>query len=201
MKKENQNDNLLWVNFRQGDKEAFAGIYNAHIDSLISYGSKLCTDKEILKDNIQDMFVELWNSRENLTNPDCVKFYLFKALRYKLIRAEKVRKLHVVVSPNGEAIYNGFDNPVETRIIEKEIRDSQTECIRIAIATLTKRQQEAVLLRFYQGFSNDQIANLMEMNYQSVSNLLHTALYRIKNNLKSSVAFTTALLTALHLFI
>jgi RNA polymerase sigma factor (sigma-70 family) len=201
MKIENQNDNLLWVQFREGDKQAFASIYHAHIDSLISYGGKLCTDREILKDNIQDMFVELWNSRENLANPDCVKFYLFKALRYKLIRAEKVRKLHVVVSPNGEAIYNGIDNSIEARIIEKEIRDSQAECLRNAIAALTKRQQEAIQLRFYQGFTNEQIASLMEMNYQSVSNLVHTALYRIKNNLRSTAVFATTLISALHLFI
>jgi RNA polymerase sigma factor (sigma-70 family) len=84
-------------------------------------------------------------------------------------------------------------------MIDKETLDSQINTLRKAVAALTKRQQEAIQLRFYQGFSNDQIAELMEMNYQSVSNLLYSALCRIKKNLKAPV-FTTALVAALHLF-
>jgi RNA polymerase sigma-70 factor (ECF subfamily) len=92
-----------------------------------------------------------------------------------------------------------MEAPVESAIIDKEIADSQINILRKAIAVLSKRQQEAIQLRFYQGLSNDQIAELMEMNYQSVSNLLYTALCRIKKNLKAPV-FTTALATVFHLF-
>jgi DNA-directed RNA polymerase specialized sigma24 family protein len=46
-----------------------------------------------LKDQIQELFVELWNSRKNLAPARSVKFYLFKALRYKLIKLEKFRYL------------------------------------------------------------------------------------------------------------
>ncbi|HLK27672.1 MAG TPA: sigma-70 family RNA polymerase sigma factor [Puia sp.] len=201
MKTDNQNDCLLWLQLKQGNKNAFAQIYKAHIASLISYGAKLCADKEILKDNIQDLFIELWDSRENLAQPESVKFYLFKALRYKLIRAEKLSQLNTHSSlSSDESDYNRFELSAETELINKEIIDSRASSLRKAITTLTKRQQEAVQLRFYQGFSNDQIAELMQMNYQSVSNLLHTALYRIKNNLKSSPVFTTALLAAFHIF-
>jgi RNA polymerase sigma factor (sigma-70 family) len=204
MRNENQNDSLLWLQFKEGNKNAFAEIYHSHIALLISYGAKLCADKEILKDNIQDLFFELWDSRSSLSHPDCVKFYLFKALRYKLIRAEKVQQHNVPVSsvsPKMDLDYGNFEFPVEAEIINREMLNSQISAIRKAIAMLTKRQQEAIQLRFYQGFSNVQIAELMQMNYQSVSNLLHNALSRIKTNLKSSPVFTTALLAAFGLFL
>ncbi|HVM87516.1 MAG TPA: sigma-70 family RNA polymerase sigma factor [Puia sp.] len=200
MKRDNQNDILCWLQFKEGNKEAFAEIYHAHIESLICYGTRLCTDKEILKDNIQDLFVELWNSRENLCVPDCVKFYLFKALRYKLIHTERQRHIHVQLHLEEED-ENRSAFSVEDEIINKEIHDWRVNAVRKAITTLTRRQQEAIQLRFYQGFSNSQIAELMEMNYQSVSNLLQSALHRIKSNFKPSTVFTAALIAAFHLFL
>jgi RNA polymerase sigma factor (sigma-70 family) len=197
-----QNNTKLWLQFKDGNKDAFGELYHAHIKSLIAYGSKLCPDQELLKDTIQDLFIELWNARENLADVGSVQFYLFKALRYKLIRAEKMRQARSAVSQNvffGAAAETNLDAPVESVIMDKETLDSQINTLRKAVATLTKRQQEAIQLRFYQGFSNDQIAELMEMNYQSVSNLLYSALCRIKKNLKAPV-FTTALVAALHLF-
>jgi RNA polymerase sigma factor (sigma-70 family) len=202
MEKDNQDHTALWLQFKNGNKDAFAELYHSHIKPLIAYGAKLCADQEVLKDNIQDLFIELWNGRENLADADCVKFYLFKALRYKLIRAEKMRQSQNTFSKNlspGENGHNPFVAPVESLIIDKETLDSQISMLRKAVAALTKRQQEAIQLRFYQGFSNEEIAELMEMNYQSVSNLLYSALCRIKKNLKAPV-FTTALVAAFHLF-
>ena len=202
MEKDNQNSTALWLQFKNGDKDAFAELYHFHIKSLIAYGAKLCADEEVLKDNIQDLFIELWNGRENLAEVDCVKFYLFKALRYKLIRAHKMRQSQSSISrifSEDANSYNTVEDSVETEIIDKEIFDSQMATLRKAIAALTKRQQEAIQLRFYQGFSNEQIAELMSVNYQSVSNLVYTALCRIKENLKIPV-FTTALAAAFHLF-
>ncbi len=202
MEKDNQTYTALWLLFKTGNKEAFSKLYQFHIKSLIAYGAKLCDDEELLKDNIQDLFIELWNSRENLADVDCVKFYLFKALRYKLIRSEKVRQSQYIFSKNfseSANTYNTFEQSVESEMIEKELLDSQISSLQKAIKSLTKRQQEAIQLRFYQGFTNDQIAELMGMNYQSVSNLMYTALCRIKKNLKPPV-YTSALATVFHLF-
>lgn len=203
MEKDNQNDTQLWLLLKNGNSNALAEIYCNHITSLIAYGSKLCSDEEILKDNIQDLFVELWNSRVNLAQPDCVKFYLFKALRYKLIRAARKIQLQYADADNNPEESSQllfFEMPIETEIINQETLRSKIILLRRTIDKLSQRQQEVIQLKFYQGFSNDKIAELMHLNYQSVSNLIHSALHRIKSNLKSSSVFTTALLAAMHLF-
>jgi RNA polymerase sigma-70 factor (ECF subfamily) len=169
-----------WLQFKEGDRNAFAAIYQQHILSLIAYGLRLCPDRHLLKDQIQELFVELWHSRRNLAPTGNVKFYLFKALRYKLIRLEKNRLLHdrtAQVAMHSESL---FEDPIETSIIENEIHASQVASLREAIKTLPLRQQEIIQLRYYQGFTHDQIADLMDLNYQSVSNLLHRALLRLK---------------------
>jgi RNA polymerase sigma factor (sigma-70 family) len=200
MKSENQLETNLWLQFKNGNRNAFAEIYKTHINSLLAYGAKLCSDEEMLKDNIQDLFIELWNGRENLANVECAKFYLIKSLRYKLTRVEKKRQLQVSTASSDENIYKRVEVSVESEIIEKETRNSQTNTIRKAINILSKRQQEVIQLRFYQGFTNEQIAELMQMNYQSVSNLIYSSLNRIKKNLASSPVFTTALVAAFSFF-
>src|ERR1700754_5107003 len=95
MQERHEDEVLLWLQFKNGDREAFAVLYEKFIIPLIAYGTKLCPDRELLKDQIQELFVELWNSRENLSIPGATRFYLLKALRYKLIRLEKHRHTRV----------------------------------------------------------------------------------------------------------
>jgi RNA polymerase sigma factor (sigma-70 family) len=180
-------DMQRWSQFKEGDREAFAAIYRQHILQLITYGLRLCPDRDMLKDQIQELFVELWNSRNNLASTRSVKFYLFKALRYKLIRLEKNRYLSQQSARIALNLDNPLQDPIETSIIEKESRAFQVASVRQAIKTLSLRQQEAIQLRYYQGFTHDQIADLMDLNYQSVSNLLHRALYRLKEAFKTPV--------------
>jgi RNA polymerase sigma factor (sigma-70 family) len=181
-------DMQRWSQFREGDREAFAAIYQQHIQQLITYGLRLCPDRDLLKDQIQELFVELWHSRKNLAPVRSVKFYLFKALRYKLVRLEKNRYLSQRSARIAFSLGNTLENPIETSIIENESRASQFESLRQAMKSLSLRQQEAIQLRYFQGFTHEQIAELMDLNYQSVSNLLHRALYRLKEVFKSPVS-------------
>jgi DNA-directed RNA polymerase specialized sigma24 family protein len=52
-------DILLWLQFKEGSREAFAATYERHGASLIAYGLRICPDREKLKDQVQELFVEL----------------------------------------------------------------------------------------------------------------------------------------------
>lgn len=195
MKSTPDDGSLRWRQFKNGDRDAFAALYQQHILSLIAYGLKLCPDRDLLKDQIQELFVELWNAREKLSFTDSVKFYLFKALRYKLIRLEKNRhSREVSLSHAPEWVGDQLYHPIETSIVERELAESRVALLKKALHDLTARQQEVIHLRFYQGFSHDQIAILLNMNHQSVSNLLHRALVRLRDKLRLPVALSLLLL-------
>jgi len=189
---------MLWLQLIKGDRDAFASIYRLHNISLIAYGLKLCPDRDILKDQIQELFVELWHSRENLSPTNSVKFYLFRALRNKLIRQEKNHhSRNAMIRWVSRLNSTLLEQPVETAIVEKEIHESHMALLKEALKELSVRQQEVIQLRFYQGFSNQEIADLMNMNYQSVSNLLYKALCRLKEVITIPVFVTLLLLSSL----
>lgn len=187
MRKIETADKVLWSQFKKGDRESFSLIYQQNITALLNYGLKINADSAILKDNIQDLFIELWNTRVNLSEVDSIKFYLFKALRFKLIRFEKKQavsnKLSLILL---ETPKEKTDLSTEDKIIDEETHENQRELLQKALMSISTRQKEAIQLRFYHGFTREQIADLMQLNYQSVSNLLYTAILRIREKLKTS---------------
>jgi RNA polymerase sigma factor (sigma-70 family) len=188
MRKIDTADRALWSQFKNGDRKSFSLIYQQNIAALINYGLKIYDDTTILKDIIQDLFVELWNSRSNLADVDSIKFYLFKALRFKLIRLERKQFASTRLAATlREHTKETMDMSAEDKIIGEEAQENQTELLQNAIMSLSNRQKEAIQLRFYQGFTHEQIAELMQLNYQSVSNLLYTAILRIREKLKAPI--------------
>ncbi|MDG1872019.1 MAG: sigma-70 region 4 domain-containing protein [Flavobacterium sp.] len=62
---------------------------------------------------------------------------------------------------------------------------------------LPSRQKEALYLRYNQGLSVEQIAELMDVNYQSANNLLHRAVLNLRKDWNVSLALLLALSPAI----
>ena len=129
-----------------------------------------------------------------------IRFYLCRSLRYKLIRADC--QCRAATDKQGKYLHDisRSEATVEERIIDSEINNSRSILLDNAIKKLSRRQQEIITLRFYMGFTNAQIAEMMHMKYQSVSNLLYSALGRIKETLETA-PFARRLLETFFLFL
>ncbi|RYF73519.1 MAG: sigma-70 family RNA polymerase sigma factor, partial [Cytophagaceae bacterium] len=55
-------------------------------------------------------------------------------------------------------------------------------CLTRALDRLPRRQREAVYLKFYQNMGNEEISKLMDINIQSVYNLIFGALGNLKKH-------------------
>ena len=173
------NHDMEWRRFKDGDTRALEAIYKAHVSSLIQYGHKITSDADLIKDSIQDLFIELWRNRENLADTHQPKFYLFRALRNKLSRALSQKSF---VS-EGEMQLSSSD--LLTEYVELEMAAKEQELqTRLTLQQLLEklpiRQQEAIYLRFYHNFPYEIIASTMNMNYQSVLNLVQRALKNLR---------------------
>ena len=80
-----ENDKLIWNRFLAGDNEAFSEVYQKYVQSLFLYGLQFTSDRELVKDSIHDLFVKLYNGRNNISEIKNVKIYLFVLLKNILI--------------------------------------------------------------------------------------------------------------------
>jgi len=80
-------DSLLWKEFIHGNEDAFRLIYQGHVQTLFKYGYNFTHDEALIKDCIQDIFVDLMKYRSTIGSSDNIRLYLFKSLKRKIIRS------------------------------------------------------------------------------------------------------------------
>lgn len=200
-----QRDELeIWAQLKAGDVKALDYFYDTYVQSLYNYGRKITDRQEIITSSIQDVFVDIWKNRSSLSLPDYPKFYLFKALRYRVNRELKYARKQGEEEP----LVDDFILPYEPAVpsVEHSLiasqRDEETHVFfQRALKKLPKRQREAIVLRFYEEMSYDEIAMIMTINTQSVYNLIHQGIHLLKKDLTDKSAVLTQVLLLLCLIL
>lgn len=178
-------DAALWNAFRKGDNDAFTTILDRFTDVLYKYGCKILHDPETVKDNIQDLFVQLYNNRASLGEANAIKLYLFKALRRRLFRARsKERSQRNLLSSYMHDSGVLISESPEYELILEELSGVQKKTVKFFLSKLTVRQREAIFLRYYEDLDYDTVADIMEIRKQAVYNLVHEAIELLRNCIK-----------------
>lgn len=180
-------DAEVWNAFRKGNEVAFQQIYNHFVRVLFSYGSKLSTDYTLVEDCIHDLFLELWERRASLGETTSVKLYLFKGLKRKIVR-KLVKQKNTVHTENGSPYAFGVTYSHETSLICEQLSEEQHQRLMQAITKLTDRQREVLFLRFHANMNYEEIARLLSLNYQSVSNIMFRAMKTLRTEMSASPA-------------
>lgn len=173
-------DSQMWEAFRNDSRMAYKWIYLNYADVLYNYGLKIVPNDDLIKDGIQDFFVELWNRRKNLTNVKSIKAYLMVGFRRKII--ERKKKLQRFQSISESEKFEMFFSSQFT-FTEFNIAEEKRESLLIGLNSLPERQKEAIFLRYYNKLSCKEIGEILDVNSQSVYNLIHRALKMLRDEL------------------
>ncbi|MDR1337386.1 MAG: sigma-70 family RNA polymerase sigma factor [Tannerella sp.] len=179
MNKQDEHSRELWNRFLAGDGEAFGLLYTAHVNRLYGYGLHFTSGSELVKDCVQDLFVKLYANRKRLQAVGNVRVYLCHALKNMLFNALKKEPGYCPIDAV-EPVFH-IDLSAETLMIESEQRREQKQRIARMMENLTPRQQEILYYRFVEELSHEEIGRLMQMNDQSVRNLLHRTILKIRS--------------------
>ncbi|MEZ2444594.1 RNA polymerase sigma factor [Chitinophaga sp. RCC_12] len=174
---------LLWQRYLSGDAKALENILRLHYNLLYKYGKQFTPDTEAVKDCIQDLFLFLWKNRTAINETPAVANYLVKSLRNRLRRHLSAKKL--VLGSEDDFSFNMLPDQAassEAKLVLQE--ESQTLAIKIqrSIASLSRRQQEIIYLKFYLNANTKEISEIMGIGRQSIYNLLNEAIKKLGNN-------------------
>ena len=174
-----------WEGLRKGEQEAFSRIYYEYIDDLYHYGERLTSDRPLIEDCLQDLFAELWGRQAQLPEVKMVKFYLFKALKRKIVK--KLVKQQKFSSDDSLSHDFEITFAPEVVLVEEQLSPEQQAQILQAINQLSPRQKELITLRFYDNFQYEEIAEIMSLSIRSVYNLLYRALAVLRRTLTAAL--------------
>lgn len=170
----------LWLKTISGDRRALSELYCYSYSHLYKYGYKIYPDHALVKDGIQELFLNIWEKRSSLSEAKSVKSYLFSSLRRLLLR--RLQKIRNRAERNRTYDLDSFEQifNIEDLLIHFETEQLKKEKLLEALRLLTKRQKEAIYLKFYSGLSNNEISKVMELNKQSVYNHISKAISRMQ---------------------
>jgi RNA polymerase sigma factor (sigma-70 family) len=177
------NDGEIWTAFKQGCDHAFAHIYQRYSSMLFSYGMHIAPDQDQVKDCLQGLFVDLWDSRENLGDTNSIKYYLFKCLKRRIVGEILAQKKYQSM----EELSGDYDFemvfPHECHLVLEQAHQEENAHLLQAIGKLTKRQKEAIYLLYYSKLSHQEVASVMAVKVTAVYNLVYHALISLKKNM------------------
>lgn len=172
-------DSYLWDEFRSGNEQAFVKIYTIFVDVLFRYGTKFTNDDQLVKDCIQELFIDIYTRRKHLGPTNNIKLYLLKSIKRSILRTINSKSEFLSIDQTEAPFLISYSYSED--ISPEEETSQRSAAIQKALTELTPRQQEAVYLRFNMGLSYNDICEAMEMNNQSVRNLVFRAIEKMRN--------------------
>ncbi|MFM1896626.1 MAG: hypothetical protein RLZZ385_1700 [Pseudomonadota bacterium] len=149
--------------------------YNALVDSLYQdvyrYAYWLCRNQPLAEDLVQETFLRAWRSLDSLQNDKAAKAWLFTILRRENARLyERYRPELVDVE----------DQPLADKSVNEPDAIMDREILHNAINRLEAEYRDPLLLQVIGGFSGKEIAEILDLN----NNTVMTRLFRARGKLK-----------------
>ena len=171
-------DKELLDGLKQNNVSVFNTIYLHYSKPLYTYLLHKLKDPELCNDVLQDIFVAVWEKRDELIIDISLKAYLYQAARFKIIdiyrRDVKYQKYlaelagYIILDPS--AITDRIDNRKKLEEIEN------------AVNNLPEKMKEIFILSRFEHQSNRDIASKKNLSQQTVKNQISKALRILRIN-------------------
>lgn len=170
------NEEELLQGLVEGDEIIFAFIYRSYASKLIAYARKVISNKEDREEIVQEIFISLWARHYELSHVTKLDSYLFRMVKYKMIRYiqhSKVKQKYVDHFLLFESVYDAGNEG------DREV-DNLRATINNTLSLLPERCQKVVRLRIDEELSNDEIAMRLKIDKDSVIRYMTKALAYFK---------------------
>ncbi len=154
---------------RRGDVDGFNLLISRWEKRVFNYLLRMVGHREDALDLTQDVFLKAYQNLRKLEDPARFPAWLFRIAHneaYSMFRSRRPETNELPEERTGEAF------PIEL-----------TLAVTSALERLSQEQREAVVLKIYQGFKFDEMADILGCPVSTVKSRLYTALDLLKAEL------------------
>jgi len=164
---------------RRQDLEVLGAVYDALSPALFRYACRLLGDSQEAEDVVSETFARLLKAIRNGGGPQsCLQGYLYRV-------AHNLAMDHHRAHP-----INSLDDLDQSPAVEDPDQIDEArhrQAAREALWRLTPEQRQVIILKFYQGLSNEVIAAALDKSVGTVKSLQHRALGSLHRMLAAQV--------------
>lgn len=170
-------DTELMERLREGDDLALKLIYDKYWTQLYTSAYNMLHDQPACEDIIQDLFINLWNKREQIEIKASLKSYLFASVRYEVYRQVRHGSVREEIFEN---IQDRLQTPSEYGNIEHRELLSFVNSI---VNNLSEKCKVVYKLSREEQLSHKEIASKLSISPKTVENHLNKALRQLRTSL------------------
>lgn len=170
-------DEQLMLRVAEGDLDAFGKIVRSHQRMAWRVAHRFLGDPVEAGDIVQEAFLRILAAAPRYRPTAAFSTYLYSVVARLCI--DNARKKRPVLTGKLSEIAGSSPDPV-TALIRKD-RDT---LVRKTLDTLPPRQRMAVILKYYEDLTYEEIARAMGTKVKAVERLLGRARKALKSNLK-----------------
>jgi RNA polymerase sigma-70 factor, ECF subfamily len=172
---------------KSGDKEAFELLVRRHQSRVFAVAGGILRNKEDVEDVAQQVFVKAYFSLKRFDQRAAFSTWLYKITVnecWDVLRKRKVRPLLYESDLSEEQAheYNGFSE--KATVPDVSDRLEARERVEKLLVDLDERDRLMLILKEVQGFSVEEIAEILEINGNTVKVRLFRARRRITEKVK-----------------
>jgi len=150
-------------------EKALEDLYKKHFDKLTVYALSILHQYEIAEEVVSDVFVSIWERREDLLTDINIQAYLFRSVHNKCI--DYLRSSQSSKNQKTVELYTVLENEIFAEpnfVTEKIFSKNLEDQILKAIDKLPEKRKEIFLLSRMENLSYIQIAEKLSLSVNSV---------------------------------
>ncbi|MDR3713227.1 MAG: RNA polymerase sigma-70 factor [Puia sp.] len=167
------------------DETAFQEFYKENVFRLFQFAFSFVQNKEVAEEIVNDVFLRLWQNRENLDRIDNMNVYLYVAIKNTAanyhrkmasrnrVDLDNVMVSHFYLSPDPEQV-----------LVTGELRKAIEE----SVNQLPPKCKLIFKLVKEDGLSCQEVASILGLHYKTITTQLTIALKKLEQTLQPSLA-------------
>lgn len=175
-----KDSSILLKELSEGSRTAFDWLFIRYQPKVVAF-LKACTgDEEQARDIAQDIFFNIWKDRAKLSEVRSFEGYLFQMARFSVYNYYDHLDVVKKYVEEGKTRTEVTDAGPEEKLKERQIRARIAETVR----SMPQRRREIFVMSRWGGYSNDEIAERLNISKRTVENHLTAAQSVLRRTLK-----------------
>jgi RNA polymerase sigma-70 factor (ECF subfamily) len=177
-------DAALWQlieSARQGDAAAFEEIMIRYQRRAVNTAWRMLGNREDARDAAQDVFLRVFKYLKSYRSAEDFDGWLYRIIVNVCRDIARKRPPAAIASYEAERSVGGLDGIADAGDVEESaILSQQRNIIAEALATLSRKEREALVLRDLEGLSTEEVARLLGSSQTTVRSQISSARRKIK---------------------
>jgi RNA polymerase sigma-70 factor (ECF subfamily) len=172
-------DEELMQLVRRGRAAAFEVVYDRHADAAFSLAYRMCGQRALAEDVVQESFLALWRSGSRYDRSrGSVRTWVLRIVHNRAIDALRRRAVHDSGRVSDEGIGERVAAPERTDL-EFARRDEARE-VRSALDQLPDEQSRVIELAYFGGLTHVEIASMLDVPVGTIKGRMRLGLAKMR---------------------